>query len=107
MRPGKKRRESAAAPKREQTRRPESRRETRPSSDAVAGRNPVVEALRAKIPAKELLVAERAEIDERMQEAMRLAKNQNLLIKEVPPRIITSWLPRRDPYELKSIRSIP
>ena len=52
MRPGKKRRESAAAPKREQTRRPESRRETRPSSDAVAGRNPVVEALRAKIPPK-------------------------------------------------------
>jgi 23S rRNA (guanosine2251-2'-O)-methyltransferase len=83
MRPGKKRRESAGAPSREQTRRPESRRETKPSSDAVAGRNPVVEALRAKVPAKELLVAERAEIDERMQEAMRLAKNQNLLIKEV------------------------
>jgi len=83
MRPGKKRRESAAAPKREQTRRPESRRETKPSSDAVAGRNPVVEALRAKIPAKELLIAERTEIDERIQEAMRLAKNQNLLIKEV------------------------
>ncbi len=83
MRPGKKRRESAGAPAREQTRRPESRRETKPSSDAVAGRNPVVEALRAKVPAKELLVAERAEIDERMQEAMRLAKNQNLLIKEV------------------------
>ena len=83
MRPGKKRRESAGAPAREQTRRPESRRETKPSSDAVAGRNPVVEALRAKIPAKELLIAERAEIDERMQEAMRLAKNQNLLIKEV------------------------
>lgn len=83
MRPGKKRRESAGAPAREQTRRSESRRETKPSSDAVAGRNPVVEALRAKIPAKELLIAERAEIDERMQEAMRLAKNQNLLIKEV------------------------
>ena len=83
MRPGKKRRESVGAPAREQTRRPESRRETKPSSDAVAGRNPVVEALRAKVPAKELLVAERAEIDERMQEAMRLAKNQNLLIKEV------------------------
>ena len=83
MRPGKKRRESAGAPSREQTRRPESRRETKPSSDAVAGRNPVVEALRARIPAKELLIAERAEIDERMQEAMRLAKNQNLLIKEV------------------------
>ena len=88
MRPGKKRRESAAAPKREQTRRPANRRETKPSSDAVAGRNPVVEALRAKVPAKEFMVAERAEIDERMQEAMRLAKNQNLLIKEVSRAVL-------------------
>jgi len=87
VRPGKKRRESEAAAtnkKREQTRRPESRRETKPSSDAVAGRNPVLEALRAKVPAKELLIAERTEIDERMSESMRLAKNQNLAIKEVP-----------------------
>jgi 23S rRNA (guanosine2251-2'-O)-methyltransferase len=58
--------------------------ETRASADAVAGRNSVVEALRAKIPAKELLIAERAEIDERMTEALRLAKNQDLVIKEVP-----------------------
>ena len=83
MRPGNKRRESVGPSKREQTRRPEGRRETKPSSDAVAGRNPVVEALRAKIPAKELLIAERAEIDERMAESIRLAKNQNLIIKEV------------------------
>jgi 23S rRNA (guanosine2251-2'-O)-methyltransferase len=61
----------------------ESRRETKPSGDAVAGRNSVVEALRAKVPAKELLIAQRAEIDDRMTESMRLAKNQNLLIKEV------------------------
>ncbi len=83
MRPGKKRRESAAAPQRPTTRRPASRLETRPNSDAVAGRNSVVEALRAKIPAKELFIAERAEIDERMQEALRLAKRQDLVIKEV------------------------
>lgn len=86
MRPGKKRRESAAyatPAKREESRRPESRRETKPNSDAVAGRNPVLEALRAKVPAKELLIAERAEIDERMSESMRLAKNQSLIIKEV------------------------
>jgi len=91
VRPGKKRRASEAAQtnkKREQTRRPESRRETRPSSDAVAGRNPVLEALRAKVPAKELLIAERAEIDERMSESMRLAKNQNLIIKEVARGIL-------------------
>ena len=85
MRPGKKRREAAVAPSRRPTnRKPESRLETRANSDAVAGRNSVVEALRAKIPAKELLIAERAEIDERMTEALRLAKNQDLGIKEVP-----------------------
>jgi len=85
MRPGRKRREAEAAPaRRPSTRKPESRLETRASADAVAGRNSVVEALRAKIPAKELLVAERAELDERMTEALRLAKNQNLIIKEVP-----------------------
>ena len=85
MRPGKKRREAAVAPDRRPTnRKPESRLETRANSDAVAGRNSVVEALRARIPAKELLIAERAEIDERMTEALRLAKNQDLGIKEVP-----------------------
>jgi 23S rRNA (guanosine2251-2'-O)-methyltransferase len=90
MRPGRKRRESLGygdgkKPNTRPTRRrPESRIETKPSADAVAGRNSVVEALRAKIPAKELLVAERAEMDERMTEALRLAKNQNLIIKEVP-----------------------
>jgi len=85
MRTGKKRREATVAPsRRPTTRKPESRLETRANSDAVAGRNSVVEALRAKIPAKELLIAERAEIDERMTEALRLAKNQDLGIKEVP-----------------------
>ena len=83
MRPGKKRRESMARATQERPRKPEARRETKPSGDAVAGRNPVVEALRAKIPAKELLIAERAEIDERMSEAIRLAKNVGLPIKEV------------------------
>ena len=90
MRPGRKRRESLGygdgkkPNTRPAGRRPESRIETKPSADAVAGRNSVVEALRAKIPAKELMVAERAEMDERMTEALRLAKNQNLIIKEVP-----------------------
>ena len=64
MRPGRKRREAEAAPKRTTPspraggRKPESRLETRANADAVAGRNSVVEAL-------------------------RLAKNQDLGIKEV------------------------
>ena len=87
-RPGRKRREAAAAParapRREESRRPESRREAKPTGDAVAGKNSVVEALRAKIPAKELLIAERTEVDEKIAESLRLAKNQNLAVKEVP-----------------------
>jgi len=94
VRPGRKRREQLGyedgnkpnrpTAKRTSVRKPESRLETRASEDAVAGRNSVVEALRAKIPAKELMVAERVEMDERMTEALRLAKNQGLTIKEVP-----------------------
>jgi 23S rRNA (guanosine2251-2'-O)-methyltransferase len=63
---------------------PRPSRSKKVSEDVISGRNPVVEALRAKIPAKELLIAERAEIDERITESIRLAKHQNLPIKEVP-----------------------
>lgn len=87
MRPGKKRRESMARAA-ERPRRPEGRRETKPNGDAVAGRNPVVEALRAKVPAKELMLAERTEIDERISEAIRLSKNAGIPIKEVPRGVL-------------------
>lgn len=58
-------------------------RTPKPTSDAIGGRNPVVEALRAKVPAKELLIAQRVEMDNRVNEAIRLAKNAGLGIKEV------------------------
>jgi len=58
------------------------------AQDAVAGKNSVVEALRAKIPAKELVVAFKSEIDERISEAIRLAKNLDLPIKEMPRRAL-------------------
>jgi 23S rRNA (guanosine2251-2'-O)-methyltransferase len=56
------------------TRRPT--RTTRPDANApevVAGRNPVVEALRASIPASALYVATGIELDERVREAIKLA----------------------------------
>ena len=83
MRPGKKR---TGKPDRlkDNKRPPRPSRDKKAKEDVVTGRNSVVEALRAKIPAKELLIAERAEIDERITESIRLAKNQNLPIKEVP-----------------------
>jgi 23S rRNA (guanosine2251-2'-O)-methyltransferase len=58
------------------------------AQDAVVGKNSVVEALRAKIPAKELVVALKTEIDEKISEAIRLAKNQDLPIKELPRRAL-------------------
>jgi 23S rRNA (guanosine2251-2'-O)-methyltransferase len=58
------------------TRRPT--RTTRPDPNApevVAGRNPVVEALRASIPATALYVATGIELDERVREAIKLAND--------------------------------
>ena len=69
--------------------RPEKRFDrSRSMQDAVAGKNSVVEALRAKIPAKELVVAIKVELDEKISEAIRLAKNADLPIKEIPRRAL-------------------
>jgi 23S rRNA (guanosine2251-2'-O)-methyltransferase len=64
------------------------RDDRRATQDAVAGKNSVVEALRAKVPAKELVVAIKVELDEKISEAIRLAKNADLPIKEVPRRAL-------------------
>jgi 23S rRNA (guanosine2251-2'-O)-methyltransferase len=62
--------------------RPEKRFDSRGSTqDAVAGKNSVVEALRAKVPAKELVVAIKVELDEKISEAIRLAKMQIYQLK--------------------------
>jgi 23S rRNA (guanosine2251-2'-O)-methyltransferase len=62
------------------------RREPREHVDTVAGRNAVLEALRAGIPAKELLVAVGVDIDERLEESVRLAQRQGISIREVERR---------------------
>lgn len=59
-------------------------RHGKPPKDVVVGRNPVVEALRAKTPAVELLVQQRIDLDERVSEAVTLAGAQGLSINEVP-----------------------
>jgi 23S rRNA (guanosine2251-2'-O)-methyltransferase len=48
----------------------------------VGGRNPVVEALRAGVPAKALYVASRIESDERVREALRAAADLGLPLLE-------------------------
>ena len=52
--------------------------------DSIAGRNVVLEALRADIPAKELIVAIGIDIDDRIREIVDLAKSASLPIREVP-----------------------
>jgi 23S rRNA (guanosine2251-2'-O)-methyltransferase len=49
----------------------------------VAGRNPVVEALRAGVPAKALYVASRIESDDRVKEALKAAADLRLPLMEV------------------------
>jgi 23S rRNA (guanosine2251-2'-O)-methyltransferase len=56
------------------TRRPTRTTRADPNApEVVAGRNPVVEALRASIPASALYVATGIELDERVREAIKLA----------------------------------
>ena len=66
------------------------RRDPKEHIDTVAGRNAVVEALRAGIPAKELLVAVGVDIDARLEESVRLSQKMGLSIREVERRQIES-----------------
>jgi 23S rRNA (guanosine2251-2'-O)-methyltransferase len=52
--------------------------------EVVAGRNAVVEALRASVPATALYVAERIDSDDRVKEALRLAVDGGVPVLEGP-----------------------
>jgi 23S rRNA (guanosine2251-2'-O)-methyltransferase len=53
-------------------------------TEVVLGRNPVVECLRAGVPATALFVALGAEADERLTESVQLAADSGISILEVP-----------------------
>lgn len=53
-----------------------------PTGDAVAGRNPVVEALEAEIPASTLYVSIGVEMDDRIRNSVRLAANRGIPVLE-------------------------
>ncbi|NYE96276.1 23S rRNA (guanosine2251-2'-O)-methyltransferase [Psychromicrobium silvestre] len=55
---------------------------SRASEEMVTGRNSVVEALRAGIPAKALHVAVRIEVDDRVKEALKLAAERGIPLME-------------------------
>lgn len=50
----------------------------------IAGRNPVVEALRAGVPATALYVAERIDSDDRVRESLKLASGAGVPLMEAP-----------------------
>lgn len=62
------------------------RRQARKTDDTeiVLGRNPVLECLRAGVPATALYVALGAEADERLSESVRMAADSGISILEVP-----------------------
>ncbi|GLY27515.1 23S rRNA (guanosine(2251)-2'-O)-methyltransferase RlmB [Kineosporia sp. NBRC 101731] len=60
----------------------QKRSSTAGSSEMVAGRNPVVEALRAGVPAKVLYVAARIDSDDRVREAIKTAADAGLPLME-------------------------
>ena len=65
-----------------------SARAPRGSGDApefVAGRNPVVESLRAAVPAAALYVGARIQHDERISEAIKLAAGRGVAVLEAGP----------------------
>ena len=52
-------------------------------TETVTGRNSVLEALRAKIPATALYIAQRVEMDDRVKEMLSIAKHRDIAVLEV------------------------
>jgi 23S rRNA (guanosine2251-2'-O)-methyltransferase len=87
MRPGHPAQRRASADARQRAERARSRRRAEEAPELLLGRNPVVEALRAQIPATALYVVTgdttRPGADERITEALQLAADRGLPLLEV------------------------
>lgn len=53
------------------------------SGEVLSGRNSVIEALRAKIPATALFIAARIEMDDRVRESIAIANNRGIPLSEI------------------------
>jgi 23S rRNA (guanosine2251-2'-O)-methyltransferase len=58
-------------------------RSEKPKGEIVSGRNAVLEALRANVPATELIVARSIDVDDRVAECLQLALHHGHAIREV------------------------
>ncbi|SDK49884.1 23S rRNA (guanosine2251-2'-O)-methyltransferase [Actinopolyspora mzabensis] len=74
----------ADARKQAQQQRDKRRKESDDAGELVAGRNPVLECVRAGVPTTALYAAEGIDTDERVTEAVRLAADQGISVVEVP-----------------------
>ncbi|RVW00585.1 23S rRNA (guanosine(2251)-2'-O)-methyltransferase RlmB [Rhodococcus xishaensis] len=81
---GKRARASARAAEQRQAQRVAAIRRAEDAPETVLGRNPVVECLRAGVPATVLYVAVGAETDDRLKEAVQRAADTGISILEVP-----------------------
>ncbi|MBC7463421.1 MAG: 23S rRNA (guanosine(2251)-2'-O)-methyltransferase RlmB [Actinobacteria bacterium] len=79
-----KRKKSASKDTKSPTTRAPRTKSERPKGggELVAGRNAVVEALRAGVPAVELIIARSIDVDDRITESLQLALSQHLPIRE-------------------------
>jgi len=64
----------------------------------VVGRNPVVAALAAGVPSAELLLATGIDVDDRIEQALRLAGDAGLRVSELPRRELDA-LAGADPHQ--------
>jgi 23S rRNA (guanosine2251-2'-O)-methyltransferase len=80
MRPGHPAQRKAVAAQKAQQRRSAK---DKPTAELVAGRNPVVECLRAMVPATALYVQIGVDADDRVTEAVRLAADRGISVLEV------------------------
>jgi 23S rRNA (guanosine2251-2'-O)-methyltransferase len=81
MRPGHPAQRRAAVQQKAQQRRAAAK--DKPTAELVAGRNPVVECLRANVPTTALYVQLGVDADERVTEAVRLAADRGISVLEV------------------------
>ena len=61
---------------------PAAKKKPERTTDAVAGRNPVVEALEAEVPASTLYVSSGVEMDDRIRKSVRLAADRGIPVLE-------------------------
>ena len=73
----------AAKPAAKRSSRTEKRSSFSFHGEMVAGRNAVLEALRADVPSTELIVARSIDVDDRIEESLKLALKKALPIREV------------------------